>query len=212
MKRGCLDLAYEIVKNYTPKEYEKHIVDRIISMNKIKNNGLTSRKIQKKTIETINILFAVHNSLPYDKAGYAIRTHSIVTKLKKNGFNVIVATRAGYPWDLQKHRELDKQIKEDSIDSVRYLRLSDDKKTFKRGADSEYIKTYSEELVKTAKKNDITILHAHSNYLNALSAIEASNKLRIPSIYEIRGLWYLTRLTVDESYEYNGMFEYEATP
>jgi len=209
MRRGYLDLSYEIVKNYTPKQHEIHIVERIISMYKIKNDGLPIRQKQKSSIEKINVLFAVHNSFPYDKAGYAIRTHSIVTNLISNGTKAIVATRAGYPWDLQKHRDLDSSIKENEIDGVKYLRLSDDNKTFKKGSDFNYIKTYSDELVKTVKEYGTTILHAHSNYLNALSAINASNELGIPSIYEIRGLWHVTKLTKDQNYKYNGMFEYE---
>ncbi len=208
---GYLDAALKLVTQteVSIKKHELPIQDRVLSMDKIRNNGLSIAPVIKEPIEKVNVLFAVHNSLPYDKAGYALRTHAIVTKLQKNSINLMVATRAGYPWDLQKHKHLDGSARENVIDSIKYLRLADDDKTFKKGSDFNYIKNYSDELIKTAKKNDITILHAHSNYLNALSAIKASNELGVPSVYEVRGLWHFTRLTQDPSYKYNGMFDYE---
>jgi glycosyltransferase involved in cell wall biosynthesis len=209
LNRGYLDLASVLSKKLKYKKHFDYIFDRVISMEDIKKNGIHFFKEKKENISSLKILFAVHNSIPYDNAGYALRTHSIVTKLKENNISVVVATRAGYPWDIKKHRNLEQTSKEDSLDDIRYLRLNDKEKTFKRGSDFKYIDTYADELVKVAKNENITILHAHSNYLNAWSAIKAGNILKIPVIYEIRGLWYLTRLTKEPDYKYGGMFEYE---
>jgi len=209
LKRGYLNLAYETIKDYTPKEHEKHIKQRVLSMVEIRDNDICMLdNITLQKAKEINILFAVHNSLPYDKAGYAIRTHAIVTQLHKKNISLVVATRPGYPWDLQKYRNLPFK-KQDYIDSVEYIHLEDTNRSFKKGADSDYINVYANELIKLAKERKSTIIHANSNYLNAHAAIQAANKLHIPSIYEIRGLWHLTRLTIDSSYRYNGMFEYE---
>ena len=208
MRNGSLNKAIQLSDNFQPKKHEKDIVDRISSMSDISNQGLKIKRETKTAPSSFKILFLVHNSLPYDKAGYAIRTHSIVKQLREKNIDVVVATRAGYPWDLQKHR--DKMFAPfDLIDGVKYVRLYDDRKTFKKGADSNYIDAYAKELVREAKTNHSTIIHAHSNYLNAHAAIQASNEMKIPSIYELRGLWHFTRLTVDENYRYNGMFDYE---
>ena len=209
MKRGYLNLAYTLVKDYDPREHEKHIVNRILSMIHIKQNGLNIETSQKNKPKTKKVLFAVHNSLPYDKAGYAIRTHAIVTKLQANNIPLKVCTRAGYPWDIQKHRHLDNAIKENTIDGINYIRLSNIEKNFKKGSDLEYINSYAKELEKEVKKHDVTILHACSNYLNAHATIKVANLLKIPCIYEVRGLWHVTRLTIDPNYKTNGMFEYE---
>jgi glycosyltransferase involved in cell wall biosynthesis len=149
----------------------------------------------------------VHNSLPYDKAGYAIRTHSIVTNLKDE-IDLEVVTRAGYPWDLLKHRGLPFKEK-DIIDGVEYIRLFDKNKTFKKGSDLNYINVYADEIIRIVKEKNSTILHASSNYLNALATLKASETLKLPVVYEMRGLWYVTRTTLDPHFKDNGMYEYE---
>ena len=207
LAKGDLNSSAYLLDNITLAD--KSLYQRVAFMLKVKKNGFFIQTKNKDIVEQVNILFAVHNSLPYDKAGYAIRTHTIVTNLQKNGLLVQVATRPGYPWDIQKHRNLDQSNKTDIIDGIKYIRLSDDGKTFKKGSDLNYIQTYATQLVELANKSKSTILHAHSNYLNAWGAIYAGKELNLPVIYEIRGLWYLTRLTIYPKYKYNGMFEYE---
>jgi glycosyltransferase involved in cell wall biosynthesis len=209
MKQGYLDIAYTIIKDKQPKPYEEALFRRIYSMYSIQKEGFILPKNKKVSIQTPRILFAVHNSLPYDTAGYAIRTHTIVSKLKEKKMKLVVASRAGYPWDLQKHRHLDHSIKEDTIDNVQYIRLNDEEKIFKKGSDLEYIETYANKLIVQAKRHKSNIIHASSNYLNAHAGIRAANKLGIPSIYEVRGLWHVTRLTLNKNYKYHGMFNYE---
>ena len=210
LNRGYLDHAYEVTRNLPYKKHFDHIMHRIESMKKIKNHGFKLEKVSKEPIETISVLFAVHNSFPYDHAGYAIRTDQIATALQKQNLKLCVATRPGYPWDLQKHRALLGRDKHEYINGIEYIRLTDNEKTFKKGADTNYINIYANELVKVAKQNSVTVIHAHSNYLNGLAAIQAANELKIPSVYEIRGLWYKTRVTLDEAYRNAGMFAYES--
>lgn len=211
LNRGYLDHAHEVIQHLPYKKHFDYIIHRIESMIEIRNNGFTIEKIEKKSIEKINLLFAVHNSFPYDKAGYAIRTDHIATILQSQGLNLRIATRPGYPWDLQKHRELEGREQYNRISGVNYIRLSDNNKTFKKGADSDYISVYADELVKVAKQNNVTVIHAHSNYLNGLAGIQAADRLGIPSVFEIRGLWHKTRVTLDADYKHAGMFEYEST-
>lgn len=177
----------------------------------VKENGLHLQEVQKNPIKKASILFSVHNSLPYDHAGYALRTHSLARHLLNCNVPVLVATRAGYPWDFKKFRKIKHREENNTIDNVHYVRLKDEAKTFKNVSDLIYIDTYTNELIKTAKEHHATILHAHSNYFNGLAAIKASKQLKVPSIYEIRGLWYITRLTLDANYKYGGMFDYEQT-
>ena len=209
MQKGYLDLAYMHINNYAPKEHEKALIERIVSMQEIAKNGLKWSQYKMERVETISVLFVVHNSLPFDKAGYALKTHLTVKNLQNIGCDISVVTRAGYPWDLKKHRTDSAKAKNHMIDGVEYGRLDDEKKLFKKGADFDYINYYATELVKNIKKSKITILHAHSNYLNGLAAIRAAKISSIPVVYEMRGLWYLTRITLDERYEHYGMCTYE---
>jgi glycosyltransferase involved in cell wall biosynthesis len=210
LNRGYLDLSYEVLQSLPYKEHFKHIVHRIESMIDIKENGFLVEKREKKPVKHIHVLFVVHNSLSYDNAGYAIRTHHIVTTLQKKDIKISVATRPGYPWDLQKHKHLTERNKINNIDGIEYIRLKDEDMTFKKGPDDNYIDTYAGELFRTAATKDTTIMHANSNYLNGLAAIRAANKLNIPSIYEARGFWHKTRTTLDTGFKGAGMFAYES--
>jgi len=209
MQKGYLNRSYEMIKDYIPKAHEIDLKSKIESMMEIKDNGLKIEKVLKKPIKDISVLFTVHNSLPYDKTGYALRTQLIASTLKKYNIDLTIATRPGYPWDLQKHRELTSREQKDDINGLIYERLADDTKEFKKGPDSNYIGVYADAIEKQVKQNNISIIHAHSNYLNALSAIKAANKLKIPSVYELRGLWHKTRVTLDANYKHSGMYEYE---
>jgi len=209
MRRGYLELAYQVWQNSTEdiKDFEQEIVQRVVSMQQIRKDGVQFPLSSYDTSPTIHPLFVVHNSLPYDKSGYAIRTHSIVTNLKDD-IDLEVVTRAGYPWDLQKHRELPFKAS-DMIDGIEYIRLFDKDKFFKKGSDLDYINIYADEIIKVAREKNSTILHASSNYFNALASLKASESLKLPVIYEMRGLWHITRTTLDSEFKYQGMYEYE---
>jgi len=209
LNRGYLYTAHDLLSKLPYKKHFDYITKRVESLMNISSNGIELDKVTKNKIDNINLLFCVHNSLPYDHAGYAIRTHSTAKVIQNLSIPIVVATRAGYPWDLQKHRELPKQNK-DMIDSIKYYRLNDEFKTFKRGADSDYIDVYADGLIQLAKQHKSTIIQAHPNYLNAHAAIKAANKLKIPMIYEIRGFWHKTRVTLDPRYKDEGMFQYES--
>lgn len=211
LNMGYLDFAYEIIKDTKNlKRYQIPIKKRMESMLYIDESILNVKTQLSVTIESIQPLFVAHNSFPFDRAGYAIRTHMLTTNLKKNGLTSSVATRAGYPWDLLKHRGLDGERKTvEAIDGINYIRLPDNNKFFKKGDDLDYINAYASELIKVAKQNKNTIIHASSNYLNGFAAFKAGKELNIPTVYEIRGLWHLTRLTLDKEYKKSSMFLYE---
>jgi len=210
LNRGYLNHSNSLMHMLPYKKHFECIIRRINSMMMIKSHGFSINKLKKIPIKVPNVLFCVHNSMPYDFAGYAIRTKNISQELINHDTNVTIATRPGYPLDLLKHRGFHNNIPdEDFIHNVKYIRLLDNDKKFKRGADVEYLDIYAKALVEYSKKNNINILHAHSNYLNGHAAIKASNILKIPVIYELRGLWHKTRTLLDKNYEIGGMFEYE---
>jgi glycosyltransferase involved in cell wall biosynthesis len=211
LNRGYLYTAHDLLSKLPYKKHFEYIIARVVSMQEIVSNGIVLQHTDKKPVENINVLFAVHNSLPYDHAGYAVRTHMTARQIKANAMPIAVATRPGYPWDLQKHRDRQERPVCDVVDGISYYRLFDPNKRFKRGADRDYIDVYASELERVAQQQHATIIHAHSNYLNAHAAIEAANRLGIPSVYEVRGFWHKTRLTLDPDYRNGGMFTYEST-
>ncbi|HHH19810.1 MAG TPA: hypothetical protein ENK86_04800, partial [Campylobacterales bacterium] len=94
---GYLEQSSMILKAFQPRtEYAQRLKERVDSMEKIRANGLNFPVVQKKRQGEKNILLALHNSLPYDKAGYAIRSHMLATNLIKQGIQLTATTRPGY--------------------------------------------------------------------------------------------------------------------
>lgn len=149
------------------------------------------------------VLFALHSSFPYSHTGYCTRSHSIITALMNHGIDIIAATRLGYPW-CEKNYQDKPQVKQDEIDKIKYIRCLTPTDTAKQISSSkypEYMETYGNELIKLAKNHNASIIHSSSNHVNGLAAALAAHKIGISSIYEVRGLWYLTRVAKDPNYE-----------
>lgn len=155
-----------------------------------------------------SVLIALHNSAPYDFAGYWYRTKNILQCLTNAGVNVHCATRPGYPWDLKKHSSLP-ILNCEKVNGVDFFRLSSDIAPYKQGSDFRYISNYALQLAELAIQNKSTVIHGHSNYLNGLAAIEASRIVGCLSVYEARGFWHLTRLSKEPDFGNTDAFLYE---
>lgn len=189
-------------------DQQQKIIDRIREMENILDHGWPV--IQPKSLSSQpyknKILFALHNSLPWDGAGYAIRSQQIIRHLKNHGLNIIAVTRPGYPWDLNQHRNKP-GADHDLVDGVRYTRLHG--QGLSLGAlDSQYIKGYSDMLSLLATENNIRTIHAHSNYLNGLAATRAAHKSGCMGIYETRGLWHMSRAVMEPGFENTDLYDY----
>ena len=86
MKRGNLNSAIYLMNKVGLKDDD--LFKRISFMLDIKEHGFNKKISNKKKIYELNVLFAVHNSLPYDKAGYAIRTHTVAKNFLKHEINI----------------------------------------------------------------------------------------------------------------------------
>src|SRR5699024_2240015 len=52
------------------------------------------------------VFYLLHNSLPYNSAGYATRTHGLLRELNSSGWDVDGVTRLGYPYDMPGKEDL----------------------------------------------------------------------------------------------------------
>ena len=125
-------------------------------------------------------LHVLHWSRPDTSNGYAVRAHGLLTSLQRAGWDPIGVTRPGY----------DEPAAE--VDGISYLRS---------GAHAAAVRVtigdldlYRDRLIELARELRPTVIHAASEATNAVAAIEAARALSIPAIYELRGLWPLTRL------------------
>lgn len=149
------------------------------------------------------VFYLLHNSLPYHSAGYSIRTHGLLSELSRRGYAIEGVTRLGYPYDMPGLGGLPPISRSDMVDDVRYSRLTvEPSRELKRPLHG-YVQRYSRALEDYALEGRPALIHGASNHWNGLAAVNVANKLGIPSVYEIRGLWEVTRASREPSWAYS---------
>lgn len=159
---------------------------------------------------TDRIFYLLHNSLPYHSAGYSTRTHGLLTGLRRLGWDVRGVTRLGYPYDMPKMADLGGISDTDVVDGVPYHRLSTTPGIEKKSPITDYVERYYKALAPLAKQERPFVIHGASNHWNGLAAVTAANRLGLPSIYEVRGLWEVTRGSRDPEWAKGGMYRFMA--
>lgn len=137
----------------------------------------------------LKILHVLEHSLPR-LAGYTIRAKYIIDNQKQRGITPVVITSP-----LQ--GKTDRHLKDfDEIDAIRYYRTGE----FNRLNMSSslpvrllqrylYSRAYRNAIHWVAKHEQAQIIHSHSSYLNGVRGNQVARMLRVPSLYEVRGLW-----------------------
>ncbi|MFQ1634157.1 glycosyltransferase family 4 protein [Aeromonas veronii] len=172
-------------------------------------NGMPmpAQKHQHKGVNN-KVLYTLYNSLPVHSAGYATRAHGLMTELRNKGYEFSAMTRLGYPQDLIKFR--DRPIEQvEYVDNIAYYRLP----TATEGNGfiplDEYLAKYADEIVKHCQAHQVGVLHSASNFVNGIATNYAAKALGVKSIYEVRGLWEVTRMSRQP--EWQGTEHYEMT-
>ena len=130
------------------------------------------------------VLHLVGKSLPQSQAGYTIRTHYIAMAQQDAGLDPQVVTQTGFAPGAGPS---------ETVDGIVYHRLSGpDIKSTPLDAWLGAHVTAVAELVRTLRP---AILHAASDYLNALTAEAVGAAYGIPVVYESRGFWEETYLS-----------------
>lgn len=139
------------------------------------------------------VAYTVYSSLPYHSSGYATRTQGLLSALREIGWNVSAFTRLGYPQDLPGYEHIDGDSETNVVEGVEYIRLASQGDSPARDDILSYVDCYASTLEDAIRERGVAILHAASNHLNGLASVVAARRLGIPSIYEVRGLWEVTR-------------------
>lgn len=145
------------------------------------------------------VLVALHQSRPHLQSGYAIRSHHILSNVRAHGIEAFAVTRMGFPQD--RGLPLDPGVREEFVDGVLYRRLPAGRAAFEEAPDGDYVEEYASALARLVERYDCSVVHGASNYLNGRGAILAGYLTGARSIYEVRGLWYLSRLVKVPSLE-----------
>ena len=152
------------------------------------------------------VLQVFHSSTTYDQNGYSVRSEHLLQSIRREGIEPVCVTRLGYPGDIKRHGRY-QGVATSSSDVARYLHLPDPQT---RIGDSEtaYAAAYGDALTRLAQQNDVSVIHAHSNYLNGLASVHAARATGIPIIYELRGLWHVTRASRQRGYADSEHYRY----
>lgn len=157
-----------------------------------------------------HVFYLLHNSLPHHSAGYATRTHGLLSELNRIGWDVDGVTRLGYPYDMPGMAELPDVSLHDVIGAVDYRRLIVSRDIEKKNPLYYYTERYSKALLELARQRRPAIIHAASNHWNGLTAVTTARQLGLPSIYEVRGLWEITRASRNPGWAQSAKFHYFA--
>ncbi|MFJ3956940.1 glycosyltransferase family 4 protein [Arthrobacter sp. NPDC090010] len=126
------------------------------------------------------VLHLLTNSLPHTGSGYAQRSHSILASQRAQGWEVMAATRIGYPVQvgalLARHRDL--------VDGVDYRRILP--RRLARTLDGR-LQQEAEALLALARDFRPAVLHTTTHFVNGLVVGAVARALGVPWVYEVRG-------------------------
>ncbi|WP_315279456.1 glycosyltransferase [Kocuria carniphila] len=150
--------------------------------------------------EIKRVLYCAYSTPIFHSNGYSMRTEGVVAGLKSTGVDVTVLARAGYPWDTvtasDKPRPRRHVVTRHGVD---WVHLPEGDVTAQ--GPHEYVNVAADAVVRQAKLSRPSVIHAASNYINALPALIAARRLGIPFVYEVRGLWEVTEASAKEGWE-----------
>jgi glycosyltransferase involved in cell wall biosynthesis len=152
------------------------------------------------------ILFLLNSSLPFDSAGYDIRSHHILRRLSDN-LSLKIFTRLNYPNDMVRFDSRYSKNYNNNIDGINYERL-DSNVNWSKVSDIEYFKEYASVILKKIKHSGFGVVHSNSNFVNGIVASMVSNETGGSSIYEMRGLWHYSRSIKEPAFKGSDHYKY----
>jgi len=209
---GNFSRPMELLSRVPRDEWRREQTARFSTASRLLESGLMANYPATKKIESIDnsILYHAAQSMPHSTSGYSIRTHGLVTAIRKSGWDAEVHLRHGYPLDRTDFRG-EEVLAMEKIDGTPYrfypytenqpAHIINYAEVFNFSQLEEYQGSAVRTLMSQAKETKPQILHSASNFVVGLAGAEAAKRLGIPSVYEIRGLWHLTQATKRLGYE-----------
>lgn len=189
---GDISKAIQLLDVYP--EWNKAYIDRYKSLRELARNGFEQYPLysQKKAAAKQDVVYLLHNSLPYFSGGYATRSNGVIGGIKTNGWDISAVSRLGFPNDTKKGPAKNRI---ETIDGIDYSLLVDDEFNVYKTPLSDYLIAYGEALYQKLKENPPKVIHAASFFMNGIAAVYAARKLGCKAVYEIRGLNELSKMS-----------------
>lgn len=167
----------------------------------VKEQFLTPRQPNAGySVERNRIMYCAHSTGHFNSNGYSTRTGGVVGGLRETGEDVVVVARPGYPWDSKVDVEVSEKTRfELEISGVTHV--FNPGPTWTADRLDYYLAEAVDVYVREAQRNRVSLIHSASNYVTALPALIAARRLGIPFVYEVRGLWEITQLSVNPAWQ-----------
>ena len=144
--------------------------------------------IKAATAEKGRVLHIVTDALPSTSAGYTVRTQEIALAQRAAGLDPHVTTRIGFPVTAG---SVDGRATV-TVDGVPYHRLLP---WVMPGRMDDLYETHLRHAAALTARLRPAVLHAASNYANAVIALALRDATQLPVVYEVRGFWEDTWLS-----------------
>ena len=194
--RGDFSKAKSVLSEYSKYRLPNRILGLLDELVDLADEGYHTQFEPKKNpiIErkTRRIVYISNYSLPHVTNGYTTRTHGLVSGLIRSGLDIEVLNRYGFPGDIKWRPFYSKPF---VIDGVQYHIESSVFSGFRLLPYHRYIDRYATYLYHKFSKNRPAAIQVASNFINAIAATTVGKTLGIPVVYEVRGLWEITRLS-----------------
>ncbi|PWH06448.1 glycosyl transferase family 1 [Brachybacterium endophyticum] len=145
------------------------------------SRSLTTPEGDRDPEGELRVLHLLTNSLPHTQSGYSLRSHRILGSLRSLGVRSVALTRTGYP--VMVGRAGARQY--DVVDGVTYRRSL----PRSLGATSQArLQQEADAAMDVVASFRPDVIHATTDYRNALVAQAVSEATGIPWVFEVRGL------------------------
>lgn len=169
---------------------------------------IPGRRSPEIEVNNRRICYVLHNSLPYSTSGYATRSQGMAIGLMENGWDVQCVTRPGFPVDMQVYQRVmtEKGLPlVEQCDAVTYTRILQPSKVHSKKLD--YLYEAADALESTFRDLRPELVWAASDHMTGLPALIAARRLGIPFVYEVRGLWEVTKASRQPDYLNNILYK-----
>ncbi|WP_165842338.1 glycosyltransferase family 4 protein [Paenibacillus xerothermodurans] len=142
------------------------------------------------------ILHALNKSYP-EINGYSVRSAEIVNHQQEAGLHPVIVTKLG--WSPVESMEFNTC---ETIGNVDYYRLLDDRGSqLNKVPLISYFSSYAKQFADFLLRVQPRVVHAASNFQNALAPIMVAQRMGIPTVYEVRGMWHDTQSSKTPGFE-----------
>ncbi len=132
------------------------------------------------------VLMVLDSGAPDLMNGYTMRSQELLRAIRGRSIDAIGLIRS-----------LDPQDADQEIDDVPYYRLP---LINQDTSITSYLQKYSSAIEQVIRSCRPRLVHAASNHVTGYSALLAARKVGLPFIYEVRGLWEMTRASIYPRY------------